>query len=293
MRNIALMLFPTLIIAQILAVGSVLYQRPISFGITESTHDKASQERPPLFSKIPQIRDRKKSFFNFLRPLAASENQRILQQRQRLIKAQVKLSHHTSLSSSDQHWINQLATTYKVNKTAKVKDTVDEELLRSLLSKVDQVPISLVLAQGAIESAWGTSRFATQANNYFGQWCYTAHCGMVPRNRSEGKNHQVKKYNSVRNSVRDYIRNINSHAAYAELRTIRSRKRAQSIPLAGYDLAAGLKSYSAIGSEYIKIIRAIITSNQLEDFNHCSKGGTRCNLAEASLTKKAKITAAP
>ena len=287
------MLVPTAIIVQILAVGSVLYQRPVSFGITESTHYKASQEHPPLFSEISQIRDRKKSFFNFLRPLAESENKRILKQRQRLIKAQVKLSHHESLSSADQQWVNQLAVTYKINKTAKTKDGVDEALVRSLLSKVDQVPVSLVLAQGAIESAWGTSRFATQANNYFGQWCYTTHCGMVPRNRSEGKNHQVKKYSSVRNSVRDYIRNINSNTAYLELRKIRSRQRAHSKPLAGYDLAAGLKNYSAIGSEYIKIIRAIITSNQLENFNLCSSGSAHCNLAEASLTKKAKSTAAP
>lgn len=282
MRNIALMLFPTIIITQILTVGCVLYQRPIPLETTESTHYKDTQESPPLFSEIAQIRDRKNSFFNFLRPLAESENKRILQQRQRLTKVQAKVSRHASLSSSDLHWVNQLAVTYKINKKAKANDTVDETLLRSLLSKVDQIPVSLVLAQGAIESAWGTSRFATQANNYFGQWCYTTHCGIVPRNRSQGKNHQVKKYGSVRNSVRDYIRNINSNAAYSELRNIRAQKRAQSKPLDGHDLAAGLKSYSAIGSEYIKIIRAIISSNQLENLNHCSTNGAHCNLAEAS-----------
>ena len=40
--------------------------------------------------------------------------------------------------------------------------------------------------QAANESAWGTSRFARIGLNFFGQWCYSKGCGMVPKRRNTG-----------------------------------------------------------------------------------------------------------
>jgi len=294
MRNIALMLFPTIIIAQLFIVAGVLSERPLTPDNSTQIAHRNIQEQPPKFAEIHRIQDRKNSFFSFLRPIAESENKRIQKQRQRLIKIQQQIPHR-SPSKLDQQWLSELAKNYKVKSksTSAPQATASqpeyETLLSALLSKVDQIPESLILSQAAIESAWGTSRFAQKANNYFGHWCYTPRCGIIPNKRSEGKKHQIKKFKSVRASVRGYIHNINSNAAYLELRKIRDRKRSSAENFTGYDLAAGLKSYSAIGDEYIKIVRAIIKSNQLENTHRCMSQGINCSIATA-IQPKATMT---
>ena len=132
-----------------------------------------------------------------------------------------------------------------------------------LLQRVDVVPVSLVVAQAANESAWGKSRFAREGNNLFGVWCYTEGCGIVPKLRNEEAKHEVKRYDSFKDSVIDYMRNINRHRAYQKLREIRAAERAAGRELSGHRLAAGLAKYSEIGDEYIKRIRAIIDGRKL------------------------------
>jgi Bax protein len=132
-----------------------------------------------------------------------------------------------------------------------------------LLQRVDVVPVSLVLAQAAKESAWGRSRFAREGNNLFGEWCFTAGCGMVPRRRESGKTHEVETFPSVRAAVASYIHNLNSHPSYRMLRSIRASLREAGKPLNGLALARGLEAYSAQGSDYVASVRDIIRKNRL------------------------------
>ena len=74
-----------------------------------------------------------------------------------------------------------------------------------------------------MESAWGTSRFAREGNNLFGQWCYKTGCGIVPKRRGEGQVHEVASFESVDAAVASYLRNINSHRAYAEFAHVEPR----------------------------------------------------------------------
>ncbi len=144
---------------------------------------------------------------------------------------------------------------------------LDAPFFTELLTRVDVLPPSLVLAQSANESAWGTSRFAREGNNFFGQWCFTRGCGMVPRARGEGAVHEVEAFPDAVVSVRSYLRNLNSHGMYQQLRDLRAGQRQKQEPVTGVLLAGGLKGYSSRGDEYIKELVAMINFNRLEQYD--------------------------
>ena len=164
------------------------------------------------------------------------------------------------LSPQDQAIVLDLADEYWVN----VDDKSFKQVVGELLIKIDEVPPSLVVAQAINESGWGRSRFAREANNLFGMWCYTPGCGLVPEGRRANDKHEVKRYASIQDSVDEYLRNINRNKAYIELRELRARQRQRMQLLSGEYLAQGLSEYSSIGSEYVNRIRNIIDSRQLD-----------------------------
>lgn len=164
------------------------------------------------------------------------------------------------LSPQDQAIVLDLADEYWVN----VDDKSFKQVVGELLIKIDEVPPSLVVAQAINESGWGRSRFAREANNLFGMWCYTPGCGLVPERRRANDKHEVKRYASIQDSVDEYLRNINRNKAYIELHELRARQRQRMQLLSGEYLAQGLSEYSSIGAEYVNRIRNIIDSRQLD-----------------------------
>ncbi|MGA0959776.1 MAG: glucosaminidase domain-containing protein [Sedimenticolaceae bacterium] len=164
------------------------------------------------------------------------------------------------LSPQDQAIVLGLADEFWVD----VDDKSFKQILGELLIKIDEVPPSLVVAQAINESGWGRSRFAREANNLFGMWCYTPGCGLVPERRRANDKHEVKRYASIQDSVDEYLRNINRNKAYSELRTLRAEQRQRLQSLSGEYLAQGLRRYSSIGAEYVNRIRSIIRSRQLD-----------------------------
>jgi uncharacterized FlgJ-related protein len=131
--------------------------------------------------------------------------------------------------------------------------------------RVDEVPVSLVLAQAANESGWGTSRFASEGYALFGQWSFGG-SGMLPEaQRQTLGDYRVAAFESPLMSVIAYMRNLNTHAAYARLRELRANARTAGQPLIGYDLAGGLDRYSERGQEYVDDLHAMIETNLLRD----------------------------
>ena len=163
------------------------------------------------------------------------------------------------LSPQDQAIVLELADEYWVD----VDDKSFKQIIGELLIKIDEVPPSLVVAQAINESGWGRSRFAREANNLFGMWCYTPGCGLVPERRRANDKHEVKRYASIQASVYEYLRNINRNKAYVELRALRAEQRQRLQPLSGDYLAQGLRRYSSIGAEYVNRIRSIIRTREL------------------------------
>jgi len=224
----------------------------LSFGITT-----AWPETMPDFRAYEAGPDRKAEFFEFLTPLVAAENERVRRDRRRLIE----IASQPEFSWFDRWWMASLAEEYRIDVSA----LDDEELLATLLRRVDVVPMSLALAQAAKESGWGTSRFAREANNLFGEWCFNPGCGLVPQNREEGRQHEVEAFATPRDSVVSYLRNLNTHDRYRSFRLERARLRKAGVELSGVLLAEELSQYSERRDDYIKDIKNLIRVNKLAD----------------------------
>ena len=219
-------------------------------------------DRNPLpdFSEYTQVQQKKRAFFEYMLPLIQETNQQVIADRKEL---ELLAENAPGLNFFQRIKLGQLAEKYFVSQ----EDKTDSQVIEQLMLRVDPVPASLALAQAAIESAWGTSRFAVQGNNLFGQWCYTKGCGLVPRNREVGRQHEVAVFSTVSESVESYIRNINTHRAYSDLRANRARLRAEKISVSGYQLAENLLEYSELREKYVDEVQAVIRLNNLARFD--------------------------
>lgn len=213
----------------------------------------------PDFKKINHIPDRKQSFFNYLMPAIEYQNQLIRERRQILKGIALKIELNLALSNAQEDYMVTMRDRYRVP-----PENDRNQAVELLLRRVDTLPVSMVLAQAAMESAWGTSRFAREANNLFGQWCYSKGCGLIPKQRSSKDVHEVQKFRSVDRAIGAYFLNINSHPAYQKIREVREELRTKGVDLSGYEMVAGLERYSAKGQAYIDELRSLIRTNKLE-----------------------------
>jgi Bax protein len=212
----------------------------------------------PDFSVHTESSEKKAAFFSFLYPRVVMANARVALQRDYL----ASLARKDSLSDAETDWVMAQAVRLRVE-----ADPGSREMLKLLDRKMDVIAPSLILAQAANESAWGTSRFAREGNNLFGQWCFSKGCGLVPRSRNDGAKHEVAAFSSPYKSIRAYIQNLNSHPAYKPLRDTRRQLRKQGQPLDGSALAGGLLSYSERGEDYVNEIRHMIDFNNLDRYD--------------------------
>ena len=144
------------------------------------------------------------------------------------------------------------------------------DTLDSLLIKVDEIPVSLALAQAVIESGWGTSRFAYEGNALFGQYIWgKTNDGIIPNERETDAKYKIKSFNNLGESVASYMKNLNTNFHYNEFRINRFVLRSNKIPLKGTYLAEFLSSYS-IEDDYIDKIKNIIEINDFQDFENLS-----------------------
>lgn len=213
----------------------------------------------PNFTEFAAGSPRKEAFFKFMAPLIQQANAEILDKRQRL-KALIAAD---SIAKNDQAWLKNQADTYGVDRF----DPNNPVDLKSLLTRMDAIPTALALAQGANESAWGTSRFARKAHNYFGQWCFSKGCGLVPKQRNDGASHEVRSFDHPYESAVSYLHNLNTHRTYKKLREIRAKTRQKGQSPTGLEMAEGLVNYSARKHEYVKELQSMIRYNKLVQYN--------------------------
>jgi len=180
------------------------------------------QDTPlPDLSGERDVHRRKVRFFEYLLPVVRAENLRLADIRQRLVYIQEIALKGCQLDDQDQLWFESTLIEFRMTN----RDVRQPQFWPELFRRVDQIPESLVLVQAANESAWGTSRFAREGNNLFGQWCFSPGCGMVPEGRPEGQIYEVVRFESVAHSVAGYMRNLNTGHAYDGLRKIRADLR--------------------------------------------------------------------
>lgn len=218
--------------------------------------------KAPDFTRFDDVSEKKQAFFDYLRPGIELENQRVKKERSRLDIIQRRFK-KGQLTAKDRQYASELGERYNVQLP---EGGIDQAWLETMLHRVDVLPESLVLVQAANESAWGTSRFARKANNYFGQWCYSEGCGVVPLKRGDDMSHEVAKFKSVQQSIHGYFMNVNRNHAYEDLREIRYQRHVKDKSLtdteAAIALTNGLLRYSERGEDYVKDIKTMIMHNQ-------------------------------
>ncbi|HJO10486.1 MAG: glucosaminidase domain-containing protein [Gammaproteobacteria bacterium] len=213
----------------------------------------------PDFASVPDVEVKKQQFFDFFQDYVFEENENIRSLREELLPFAAITRKGWMLSTPEHIRLLEIAATYKMEQTLSNEAEVVEELLQ----RVDIIPTSLALAQAATESAWGTSRFALEGNNVFGQWCYEKDCGIVPSRRPSGAVHEVEIFPSIKASVQAYFTNINTNDDYQFLRDQRAQMRAQGRKLDSMILAFGLGRYSERGDSYVDEVQTLIVQNDL------------------------------
>ena len=202
----------------------------------------------PKFSGYNNVVEKKRAFFAYLYPEIQRQNEIVLIERKMIFALQDLFLQQQEFNTHQQKAFNTLVKKYQFTGD---KVLTVELTLESLITKVDSIPEALILVQAANESGWGASRFAQQGYNFFGLWCFKKGCGFVPKQRNEGAEHEVAKFRDLSHAVMTYMRNLNRHHAYEDLRKIRQNLRQNDEIVTASALVLGLSNYSERGQEYI------------------------------------------
>jgi len=142
---------------------------------------------------------------------------------------------------------------------AQYKATSDEDLL----AKLKPHPVSIVLAQAALESSWATSRFFKEANNVFGMWSTNPNQKRIAAGEKRGGTQTIwlRKFDTIEDSVRAYYEMIATGGAYDDFRQLRLQ---YDDP---YKITQGLDKYSEIGSDYADLLNQVIKHNHFTQYD--------------------------
>ena len=207
---------------------------------------------PGEIKMIENTKKRKELFIQIILPLILQENNNIRLDRKRLFSI-INKNNNTDL---EKKWLIKKYKQYGIPS----KD------LSVLKVRMDEIPVSLALAQAAKETGWGTSRFAQEGNALFEQWTWSGE-GLKPKEADKDKGHKVMKFNVLQASVRAYQRNINTHSTYKRFRLARAQLRDTGKALDSIILSEFLNEYAETGKKYVEVLQKIIKQNNLKDFD--------------------------
>jgi Bax protein len=232
--------------------------------------------KPIYLSQLPKDLDRlkntkkkKDTFIKIVIPLILDENNKILENRKKLFK----ILNKSTNSTGEKRWLKRRFKEYGIKKGD----------ITELKVRMDIIPASIAIAQAAIESGWGTSRFALEGNAMFGQWTWSKN-GIEPTEKSKNKSHKILKFSMLRSSVKAYKNNLNTHNGYKEFREKRAELRKNNKKISGLKLVNYLYNYAATGKEYTESLKKTIDQNGLTDFDDATLMNSGKSLpARASL----------
>ncbi len=218
-----------------------------------------SMEDVPSFADYDNVIEKKRAFFAYLQPEIQRQNDIVLKERQMVLALHSMILENKQLNKHHQKVFSKLIAKYQFSGD---KELPLEQAIEMLIRRVDCIPEALILVQAANESGWGASRFAQQGYNFFGLWCFRKGCGFVPKQRDDGAKHEVAKFTDLSHAIMTYMRNLNRHYAYKDLRMIRESLRQDGKPVTAIALASGLLSYSERGQEYIDELKSMLRVNR-------------------------------
>ena len=214
--------------------------RPISNPVNAYVYTKAID-----LSKL-DVQNKKQAFINLMLPSILIAKHHLEHDRVKVLALENKTE---PLSDEEEQYLANLKKDYKCHTS------------KELLLRLKTHPTSIVLAQAAIESGWGTSRFYKEANNVFGVWSYSEN---EPRIKAikyrEGVPVYVKKYDALPKSIVSYFKTI-ARGPYSEFRAMREKISDVSV------LISYLEVYSELRDEYVKRLGQLIQYNNFEKYD--------------------------
>lgn len=200
-------------------------------------------------SKLSAIK-RKNTFIDILLPAIEVVNAEIKNNRE-IVK---NFSQKENLTEAEKTYAETLFKKYRVEYGDWIK----------LNSRLIIYPTSLILTQGAIESGWGTSRFFKEGNNLFGMWSTNPNEPRIPAKgvRDNGFVPHLKKYESVKGSVSDFVLNLSRNKAYTKLRKLVNENQPPAI------IATGLVNYSEEREVYVKKVINTMNYNEFTEYDN-------------------------
>ena len=211
---------------------------------------------PILYNNVFSLKEldlveRKKRFIDLMLPSILVAKYQIERDREKLEDIRQTIENLGVLTHIDSTHLNQMMTTYRA-------EEIDE-----LLVKLEVHPVSIVLAQAALESGWGTSRFFTEANNIFGIWSFSTEDDRIrAMHARDGKSIYVKSYDDLSASITDYFKTLSRNNAYQTFREKR-QETDNSLELIPY-----LHRYSEQGYEYVRKLELVIRKNDLVKYDN-------------------------
>jgi len=212
---------------------------------------------PSWYYKIKSTKQQKQAFVEIMLPLIQAENRKIEVLRKTII----------NIFNDPFYLINPKKITFltKIAKIYKIKNITDKN---EFLKKIDKIPPSLALAQAAIESGWGKSRFVKKANNIYGHWTYS-NKGLAPKSKYDHIkiDYSIRIFPSLEASIAAYMKNLNRNPAYKEFRNLREKYNQKHIPFTGLEAADTMTNYSQKKDEYVKLLKKMIVKNHWDKYD--------------------------
>ena len=208
---------------------------------------------PKQIKNLENSEERKKLFIQIVLPLIVEENIKIRLDRKKLFNILNKKNN----STIEKKWLDNKFKQYGIK----------DNDLSDLKIRMDEIPVSLAIAQAATETGWGTSRFAQEGNALFGQWTLSGD-GIKPAAANANSTHKIMKFKVLKASVRAYQRNLNTNRSYKKFRKIRAIQRGNNNKLNSLELVKYLDKYAETGIEYTKNLKKIIQQNSLTELDN-------------------------
>ncbi len=220
---------------------------------------------PKRMDEIRDARLRKEVFITLVLPLVLRADELLAEDRALLLALERKRERGRRLDRLERAWLTAQGRRFAV---AQGLDVASPAWFAEMRRRLDTIPPSLALAQAAIESGWGTARFAREGNALYGQWTWKdSERGIVPLQRPAGARYRIRAFDYLVDSVRAYMLNLNRNPAYRELRARRAALRARKQPIDGPALAPFLTNYSTRREAYTRELAALIRVNRLTRFD--------------------------
>lgn len=188
------------------------------------------------------VAERKREFINIMLPAVLAVKAKLDLEREKVLLMEDK----SKLSKSDKIFLSKLEEKYKTTN------------IKVLAKRLRTFPVSIVLAQAAIESGWGTSRFFEEANNPFGMWAFNDSTSrMKALSGRDGKKVYLRKFKNLQASIEAYYAMLATGKTFQDFRNM---KMETDKPL---KLIQALNTYSERGNAYVADLQNLIVSNEI------------------------------